>query len=189
MTARLPPLSLDEIPEQARAALDGAASLMGFTPNDGLIMARCPDILNAFGALVGAIYGGGRVDPGLKRLIGEIASKAAGCIYCTAHTAHGAASLGVPEEKIAAVWEFDASPLFTPAERAALRVAMRAALTPNATEDADMAALGQHFDEEQIVEIVSVIALFGFLNRWNSTFETPLEDAPAQTAERLDANR
>ena len=44
--------------------------------------------------------------------------------------------------------------------------------------------LRKHWSEEQIVEIVGVIALFGFLNRWNDTLATPLEDAPLEFGER-----
>ncbi|MEL7028460.1 MAG: hypothetical protein AAGL49_04450 [Pseudomonadota bacterium] len=36
-----------------------------------------------------------------------------------------------------------------------------------------------------MVEIVSVIAMFGFLNRWNSTLATELEAAPAALAAGL----
>ncbi len=185
--SRLPPLALDDIGPEARAALDGAEAMMGFMPNDGLIMARRPDILLAFGALVNAIYGPGEIEPGLKRLIGEAASKAAGCLYCVAHTAHGAAKLGVPAEKIAAVWEAETSPLFSPAERAAIRVAIRAALTPSAVEDEDLAELRTHYSDAAVVEIMAVVSLFGFLNRWNAGLDTTLEAMPAQVAARVGA--
>jgi hypothetical protein len=39
------------------------------------------------------------------------------------------------------------------------------------------------------VEIVGVIAVFGFLNRWNDTFATPLESEPIEVGERLLAPR
>jgi hypothetical protein len=35
-----------------------------------------------------------------------------------------------------------------------------------------------------VVEIVGVIAMFGFLNRWNDTLATPLEDAPLEFGEK-----
>jgi hypothetical protein len=38
--------------------------------------------------------------------------------------------------------------------------------------------LAPHFDEDQIVELVAVISLFGWLNRWNDTMATDLEDEP-----------
>jgi len=49
---------------------------------------------------------------------------------------------------------------------------------PNGVSDQDFAALKPHFDEDQIVDIVAVISGFGFLNRWNDTLATPLEDTP-----------
>ena len=44
--------------------------------------------------------------------------------------------------------------------------------------------LRQHFDEPQIVELVAVCALFGFLNRWNDTMSTELEEVPRAFAEQ-----
>jgi len=47
----------------------------------------------------------------------------------------------------------------------------------------------KYWTEEQIVEIVGVIALFGFLNRWNDTMEAPLEDEPLAAGEKYLAPR
>ncbi|NRA31390.1 MAG: carboxymuconolactone decarboxylase family protein [Parvularculaceae bacterium] len=117
----------------------------------------------------------------MKRLIGEAASKAAGCFYCSAHAAHGAKTQGVSEEKIEAVWTFQASPLFNEAERAAINVAMKGGVTPNETTDDDIAALRSHYSDAEVAEIIGVIAMFGFLNRWNSTLDTQLEPEPAES--------
>ena len=91
---------------------------------------------------------------------------------------------GVEDKKLAAVWEYPTSPLYTIAERARLDYALAAASVPNAVTDAMFAELRKYWTEEQIVEIVGVIALFGFLNRWNDTMATPLEDEPIEVAER-----
>ena len=45
--------------------------------------------------------------------------------------------------------------------------------------------LKKHWNEEQIVEIVGVIAMFGFLNRWNDTLATPLEDEPIEVGDKF----
>lgn len=45
------------------------------------------------------------------------------------------------------------------------------------------AELRMHRSEEEIVEIKGVIALFGFLKRWNNTFAMPLEDTPLEFGE------
>lgn len=88
------------------------------------------------------------------------------------------------DEKIRAVWEFETSPLFSPAERAALRLGFHAALVPNEASTEDFDELKKHFDEGQIVEIVATIALFGYLNRWNDTMATTLETRAVEVAER-----
>lgn len=183
--SRLAPLSLDQVDPETRAMIENAENLMGFIPNDALVMARHPALTKAMWGLVAAVYGPGQVDNGLKRLVGEAASKAAGCFYCSAHAAHGAREQGVSQEKIDAVWSFEDSPLFTDAERAAINLAMKAGVVPNETTDADFDRLKSHFNENEITEIIAVIAMFGFLNRWNSTLDTALEPVPMASVEAL----
>lgn len=183
--SRIAPLAVDDLDAESRAQIDFAERLMGFQPNDALVMARRPALLKAMGALVAAAYGEGRVDAGLKRLIGEATSKAAGCFYCSAHAAKGAQAHGVDAAHIEAVWRIEESDLFDDAERAAIRVAMKSGMTPNETTDEDFADLKAHYDDDQIVEIVSVIAMFGFLNRWNSTLQMALEPAPERVLDDL----
>lgn len=93
--------------------------------------------------------------------------------------------LGVAEPKLAAVWEYQSSPLYTEAERAALDFAFAASVVPNAVTDQSFEDLRKHWSEEQIVEIVGTIAWFGFLNRRNDTMGTPLEDKPVATGEKF----
>ena len=159
---------------------------LGFIPNSALIMQRRPKILRAFSQLVGAVNGDeGEVDRGFRRLLSHVASRAAGCRYCMAHTAGGALRFGVDEAKLAAVWEYRSSPLYTEAERTALDFALAAAAVPNDVTDEMFAGLRKHWSENQVVEIVAVIALFGFLNRWNDTMATPLEAEPLHVGEKF----
>ena len=159
---------------------------LGFIPNSALIMQRRPKILQAFSQLLGAINGpDGELDRGFKRLLSHVASRAAGCRYCMAHTAGGALRFGVDEAKLAAVWEYRASPLYTEAERVALDFALAAAAQPNDVTDEMFAGLRKHWNDGQVVEIVAVISLFGFLNRWNDTMATPLEEEPIHVGEKF----
>jgi uncharacterized peroxidase-related enzyme len=188
--SRIEPLSIDELRADQRDALIRAADLMGFVANDALIMARNPDLLKAFAALVATVYAPGKVDDGLKRLIGLVTSAAAGCQYCMGHTAFTSQHHGVDAEKLAAIWEFEQSGLFSDAEKAALRVALLAGQSPGGVMDEDFKELAGHFDRNEQLEIVAVIAMFGFLNRWNSTLATDLESKPqaALEATRTDTN-
>ena len=151
---------------------------MGFVPNSMLTMAHWPELLQSFGGFAGGIIGGGELERSLKQLIAFVVSNAAGCRYCQAHTSHGAEVNGISPEKIQAAFEFETSALFTEPEKAALRVALHAGMVPNAVEPEHMDALKEHFSDKQCVEVVAVISLFGFLNRWNDTMATTLEDTP-----------
>ena len=173
--------------DQCESALSQAQDMMGYLPNDVLSLCHWPELLQSLSGLVKTILQSGQVDPALKRLIGIISSHTQGCTYCTAHAGYGANQLGVDAQKIAAVFEFETSPLFSAAERAALRVAWHGALQPSAVTDDDIAALTQHFSQPEIVEIVAVLSLYGFLNRWNSTLDTELEAPPADFAQSLSA--
>ena len=167
------------------AQLKQAETHMGYRPNDVLSLCHWPELLQSLSGLVHTVLQTGEIDPTLKRLIGIISSRTQGCAYCTAHSSYGASQLGVEAEKIAAVFEFETSPLFTNAERAVLRVAWHGALQPNAVTDEDMATLKTHFSDREIVEIVAVLSLYGFLNRWNGTLNTELEAPPAAFAASL----
>ncbi|MBI4274033.1 MAG: carboxymuconolactone decarboxylase family protein [Rhizobiales bacterium] len=184
-TPRLAPLPPEHSPE-LKEAFDVYRKTLGFVPNSVLIMQRKPKMVKALAHLAAAIWEpDGKVDRGLKRLIAHVASRTSGCPYCMAHTAGGALVLGVDEKKVEAVWDYQTSPLYSAAERAALDVAVAAAQVPNAVTDEMFLTLHKHWTDEQIVEIIGTISVFGFLNRWNDTMATPLEDEPIEVGEKL----
>ena len=162
---------------------------LGFCPNSVLTMQRRPEIAAAFIALNRAVMtNAGRVTSEQKRLIGYVASLTAGCRYCQAHTILAAGRYGGTDARLAAVWSYRDSPLFDDAERAALDFAVAASAVPNAVDDGVAAALRDHWTEEEIVEILGVVSLFGFLNRWNDSMATALEPgAEAAAAAHLGA--
>lgn len=187
--ARLQPLPASATPDLA-PHFDFFLGTLGFTPNSVLIMQRRPRLVQALAQLnAAAMDPEGEVDLGFRRLIGHVASKAAGCVYCQAHTLLGAANFGVDADKLAAVWDYASSPLYDERERAALDFALAAAAQPNAVTDELFARLRSHWSETQIVEILGVVAMFGFLNRWNDSLATPLEAAPVAVAERAAGER
>ncbi|MEO0574812.1 MAG: carboxymuconolactone decarboxylase family protein [Pseudomonadota bacterium] len=186
--ARITTPSLDELPAAQQEAVSQAEALMGFVANDALIMSQNPALTDAFARLVAAIYAPGEVAAGLKRLIGLMVSSAAGCQYCMGHTAHTSAMHGISAEKLADVWVFEDSQYYDAAEKAALRVAMHAGQQPNAVTDSMFEALAVHFSEAAQLEIVAVISLFGFLNRWNSTLATDLESTPGKSLAAIVSN-
>jgi uncharacterized peroxidase-related enzyme len=163
-----------------------AAACGGFIPNAMLIMQRRPKILRAFIQMAGAVSDPetSEVDAGFKRLIALVTSHAAGCRYCMSHNAAIAQGAGIEDAKLDAVWEYRTSPLYTEAERIALDVALAAGRVPNEVTDEMFSKLREHWSDGQIVEIVAMISLFGFLNRWNDTFATPIEDGALAVGEK-----
>jgi uncharacterized peroxidase-related enzyme len=186
--ANVEPLPPEEIENYERLAT-GSIARMGFVVNSTKTMARRPEIRDAFSQLFGAVFGSGEVDAGLKQMVAQVASVAAGCRYCQVHTAGTAHRLGVPAEKVEALYDFETNSLFDAAERVALRFGRDAGIQPNATTPAHFEALREHYSEPQIVELTAAIATFGFLNRWNDTMATELEEEPlAFGAEHLAAH-
>ncbi|MBA3592373.1 MAG: carboxymuconolactone decarboxylase family protein [Pseudomonadota bacterium] len=180
--SRLEPLPPETTPE-LKPHFDFFLSTLGFTPNSVLTMQRKPKLVQAFAQLNAAVMDpAGEVELGFRRLIGHVASKAAGCLYCQAHTLLGASNFGVSPEKLAAVWTYASSPLYSERERVALDFALAAAAQPNAVTDEQFAQLRQHWSDGEIVELLGVVAMFGFLNRWNDSMATPLEAVPDAVA-------
>jgi uncharacterized peroxidase-related enzyme len=186
--ANLLPLDRHAVPE-LEPLLKLAEQAMGFVPNSLLTMARWPELVRAFVPLAGLANSPRRVGAELKSLVAFVSSRAAGCGYCQAHTSHGAERRGVESEKLEAACDFESSTRFGAAELAALRFARDASVSPAAVTAEHFRALREHYDEDQIVEIAAVIALFGWLNRWNDALATTLEAAPLTfAAEHLAAH-
>lgn len=183
--ARLAPLPAEATPE-LKESFERYRKSLGFIPNSALIMQRRPKLVKALSQLAAAVWDPeSTVDIGFKRLLAHVASRAHGCQYCMAHTAGGALHLGVAEEKVAAIWEYRTSPLYSESERVALDFALAAAAVPNDVTDELFAELRRHWDEGQIVEILGVVSLFGFLNRWNDSLATALEAEPIEVGEKF----
>lgn len=181
--ARIETLSLEDL-EGHDELLGVIQGTYGTMPNSFLTLGRVPELLEAAARLSLVVMREGKVPVGLKWMVAHVASRAAGCSYCSAHTGfHSAETAGVPSEKIEAIWEFETSPAFTDAERAALALARAASVTPNEATDEQFDELRRHFDDDEIVEIVAPIALFGFFNRWNDTLSTDLEQAQHRFAQ------
>ena len=175
---RITPFATDEVDPSLQEAMAKQRRSLGLVPESLLTMAHRPEIASAWASLASAIAGPGTVDGGLKQLVAYVASATHGCRYCQAHTAHSAERLGVDPDKLYHAFEYDTSDLFSEAERAALSMAHAGALVPNEATDEHFARMKASFTDEQIVEIVAMIAMFGYLNRWNDTMATTLEDEP-----------
>lgn len=187
--SHIDPLPADETPDLA-AAFEQFEQILGFVPNSLLTMQRTPAIVNGFRALTEAVMEEtAEVDPGFKRLVAHMASSAAGCQYCQAHSLVAADIHGVSEEKLDALWEYNQSDLYTEQERVALDFALAAGSVPNEVDEPLMVAMRAHWTDNEILELLGAISLYGFLNRWNDTLATDLEADAREVGDRFLTDR
>jgi len=153
---------------------------LGFTPNSLFTMMRRPRIAKAFLEMNQAVMENkGKVTSALKRQLAYISSMTTGCRYCEAHAIRAAERYGSDEDKLNHIWEYKTYPAFSDAERVVFDFAIAASQVPNAVNDELAENLRKHWDDGEIVEILGVIALFGYLNRWNDSMGTQLEEPAA----------
>ncbi|MBT8220153.1 MAG: carboxymuconolactone decarboxylase family protein [Bacteroidia bacterium] len=184
---------------------------MGFVPNSMKTMAREPAILANFSLMTGTVMADpkktsplamlklilknmgwsakylkrrDRVPLYLRQLVAHVSSNASGCRYCQAHTIEGALHQGATQEQLNTVWDFENSDAFDDKEKAALRFGYAAGSIPNAVTEQHFTDLKKYFTEAQILELGTTVSVFGFLNRWNDTFGTTLEEQPKALAEK-----
>ncbi|MEC8743195.1 MAG: carboxymuconolactone decarboxylase family protein [Candidatus Puniceispirillaceae bacterium] len=144
-----------------------------------------PELRETWNQMIKLVFPEREVSGELKQLVFTVASLASGCRHCQSHGAFHLHQIGVADEKIQALWSFEESELFTDAERAALRLALAAGATPNATTPEIIEELRQHFTNIQIIELMAVIATGGYLNRWNDTIATVTDQESIDFANRV----
>jgi len=156
---------------------------LGFCPNSVLTMQKNPAIAKAFINLNMAVMKNhGSLTSEFKRLIAFVSSNTTGCRYCQAHTIRAAERYGASKERLENIWNFEESDCFSEEEKIALRFTREASKVPVGTTQEMEEELKQHWSEDDIIEMMGVIALFGYLNRWNDVMGTSLEDDAIESA-------
>ncbi|WP_179318658.1 carboxymuconolactone decarboxylase family protein [Winogradskyella helgolandensis] len=182
--ALVTPLSADHDLETKELA-EFFDETLGFCPNSVLTMQRRPAISKAFINLNKAVMANeGRVTSALKRMIAWVSSNATGCRYCQAHAIRAAERYGAEQEQLDHIWDYRTHAAFNDAERAALDFSLAASQVPNAVDAEIKERLYQHWDEGEIVEMLGVISLFGYLNRWNDSMGTDIEDGAVESGDQ-----
>ena len=158
---------------------------LGFCPNSVLTMQIRPEIARSFINLNKAVMKNeGRVTSALKRMIAWVSSNATGCRYCQAHAIRAAERYGAEQEQLDNIWEYRTHPAFSEAERTALDFSLAASQVPNAVDNTIKERLYQYWNEGEIVEMLGVISLFGYLNRWNDSMGTTIEDGAVESGSK-----
>jgi len=178
------PLSPESNPDVSKLA-EFFNETLGFCPNSVLTMQIRPEIARSFINLNMAVMTNhGRVTSAFKRIIAWVSSNAAGCNYCQAHAIRAAERYGAEQEQLDNIWEYRTHKSFNEAERAALDFSLAASQFPNAVDEELQQRLHRYWDDGEIVEILAVVSLFGYLNRWNDSMATSIENGATKSAEK-----
>ena len=132
-----------------------------------VIFTRLP---RAIAAQLGIYYGlAGKdgIPMALKLLLQSHVATMNGCSFCVDIGRAMATYEGLTFEKLDAVASYRTSPLFTPAERAALAYVEEATRSKHVSDET-FAALREHFSDEQIVAITWLNAVENFFNLMNA---------------------
>ena len=174
------PLKSDN--KELNKLIDFYNETLGFCPNSIKTMFMRPPIAYAFINLNKAVMENkGNVTSKIKRLIGYLTSTVTGCNYCRAHTIRAAERYGSNLDQLNEIWDFRKSKRFNKKEKAAFEFAIAASSIPNKVDEQISSELKKYWDDGEIVEILGVISLFGFLNRWNDSMGTPIEDGALES--------
>ena len=178
------PLSPEINPDVSKLA-EFFNETLGFCPNSVLTMQIRPEIARSFINLNMAVMTNhGRVTSAFKRIIAWVSSNAAGCNYCQAHAIRAAEQYGAEQEQLDNIWEYRTHESFNEAERAALDFSLAASQLPNAVDEELQQRMHKYWDDGEIVEILAVVSLFGYLNRWNDSMGTSIENGATESAEK-----
>lgn len=172
MPSRIPPVDPAQAGDKARELLDAVQKKMGRQPNIMKVMANAPALLDAYLALGGALFKGAldlRTRESLALAIGEKNS----CQYCvSAHTAM-AKGAGLSDEDAMAARRGQSS---DPKRAAAIKLALSIMEKNGYVEDAELdAARAAGLDNEEIMEIIAVIALNIMTNLVNHVADTEVD--------------
>jgi len=179
--ARISRLGLSQVKGAARDAFERKIAERGNVPNMYRVFAHRPWLLTTMDAHFSAVMGSGTVPLRTKELLALQTSLANASDYCTrAHTLQ-AERCGVSEEQIAALLDFENGP-FDEKDKAAFRFGLQMTRDANGISEESFRQLRAYFEEAEVLEIVAVVGLFNYLNRFNEA----LSVEPTQPGEGVD---
>jgi len=165
---RIPPVKPTDLPADATEAFKYFMQDRGKVPRMFQAAGHRPEIMQTMIEHFRAVMEAGTVSLRLKELAVTYVSELNGCKYCYEPHAEAAKKQGCSAEQIESLENFETSAAFSPEEKIILRLARQMTLDSNAIDDAQWQELKSHFDDGQIVELLAVIALFNYFNRFNN---------------------
>jgi alkylhydroperoxidase family enzyme len=135
------------------------------------VYAHSPRLLLGYGLYEQATAKESKVEERLKVLAETKAAALVNCEFCCDIASSIALEAGVTEEQLLALPQYRDSDVFNALERLVLDYACAMSRTPANVSEELFAALREHFDERQMVELTNVIAIENMRARFNSAFD------------------
>jgi uncharacterized peroxidase-related enzyme len=122
------------------------------------------------------------LDPVLRSLVQVRISQINWCAFCVDLNSAAALERHGSPDKLAALQEYETSPLFSDRERAALAYAEAVTDPARRVDDALFARLRRHFADEEIVELTALVAFQNMSSKFNAALGVPAQGfcAPGQ---------
>jgi AhpD family alkylhydroperoxidase len=153
-----------------------------------LLWARSPKLFIGVALLYGAMdRRSSPLEPALRSLLTVRVSQINHCRFCVDINSATLLQRGVSDDKLFALEDWRGSNLFEERERAALEYAEAITLSDLEVDDALMARLRAHFDEDAIIELTALIAFQNMSSKFNAALDVPPQGIcrlPARVATR-----
>ena len=169
--SRISRLNRNEVTPEMAALYDKAFSQRGNVPNMFRVMAHRPEIFSTMQAHFAAVLNTGTVSTRLKELIIVRTSQVNVTPYCLASHTILAKGLGWSDDQLANLADWARREDFTPAEKAALRLAETVTRDAHAVTDEQFDELRSFYSEGEVVELLCAIGLFNYFNRFNNALQ------------------
>ena len=171
-----PPLSRiprHQLPEPIRSAYDRSLELRG-DATFFEVFGHHPRLYRWYTeSFYGEVFSGGLVDRRTKELVRYRLSTLHGCRFCNQGNRAEAIAAGIEPSVLDDIGRLDDCPDVTAAERAAVALAERMALTSDdaSLDDALHARLSAHFSDAEILELGLVIGILSGMARFLFAFD------------------
>jgi len=164
--ALLPSLEKNEVEEIAKEIYEKFEKETGTVPEWVKVMAHRPEILKEFVELFKAIMGKGTIEPLLKWKIAYVVSQTLKCPFCLDVSEKMLKKFGAEDEVIQKIKTGEIS---SPEEKEILELVKDVTLDGHLDQPEIFERLRKKFTPAQIIEIISVMGLFNYINRFNNT--------------------
>jgi len=157
-------LEKNQISETVKEIYEGFETNGKQVPEWVKVMAHCPKILKEFFELFQVVMGEGKVDKIMKWKIAYTVSETLKCPFCVDVTSKMLKKMGATDKEIEEIGNI------SDREKEILEIVKEVTLKANICKQELFEKIKNDFSEAEIVEIVSIIGLFNYINRFNNTF-------------------